>query len=88
MRQEIILLEQRSQEVRTATYGQDRIERFVGRLEQALKSFERSSDRSELADEVARLRSKPMSCVRIILKTSFGDEHKMHCDKLKPLLLG
>ena len=58
VRQEIALLEQRSEGVRIATYRQDRIERFVGRLEQALELFERSSDDSELANEVARLRSR------------------------------
>lgn len=55
VRQEIELLEQKSEEVRAVTYRQDRIERFIGRLEQALQSFDRSEEGSELADEVARL---------------------------------
>ena len=42
VRQEIVLLEQRSDQVRQATYRQDRIERFLGRLEQALLSFDQS----------------------------------------------
>jgi hypothetical protein len=58
VRQEIALLEQRSERVRAAMYRQDRIERFVGRLEQALQSFDRSDDGSELAEEVAHLRDR------------------------------
>ncbi|WP_158912690.1 DUF3732 domain-containing protein [Caulobacter sp. S45] len=56
VRQEIALLEQRSEQVRTATYRQDRIERFIGRLEQALISFDRSEEGSSVADEVAQLK--------------------------------
>ena len=55
IRQEISLLEQRSEQVRAETYRQDRIERFLGRLEQALQSFDRTDEDSELADEVAQL---------------------------------
>lgn len=58
VRQEIVLLEQRSAQVRAATYRQDRIERFVGRLEQALVSFDRSEEGSDLVDEVARLKTR------------------------------
>jgi hypothetical protein len=58
IRQEIILLEQRSEQVRTATYRQDRIERFIGRLEQALISFDRSEEGSALVDEVAQLKAR------------------------------
>ncbi|EKS38555.1 DUF3732 domain-containing protein [Afipia broomeae] len=57
-RQTIALLEQRSEQVRAATYRQDRIERFVGRLEQALQSFDRADDNSELAEEVAGIREQ------------------------------
>ena len=56
-RQEITLLEQRSEQVRAATYRQDRIERFIGRLEQALVSFDRSDEGSTLVDEVAQLKA-------------------------------
>ena len=57
-RQEIALLEHRSDQVRAATYRQDRIERFIGRLEQALASFDRSEEGSDLAEEVARLKAQ------------------------------
>jgi hypothetical protein len=55
VRQEVTLLEQRSEQVRQATYRQDRIERFLGRLEQALLSFDQSDDGAELAGEIERL---------------------------------
>lgn len=58
VRQEIALLEQRSEQVRAATYRQDRIERFVGRLEQALVSFDRTEEGSSLTDEVAQLKAR------------------------------
>lgn len=57
VRQQIALLEQRSDQVRAVTFRQDRIERFVGRLEQALQSFERSQEGSTLAEEVAALKT-------------------------------
>jgi hypothetical protein len=58
VRQEIVLLEQRSEQVRDATFRQDHIERFIGRLEQALQSFDRSEEGSELGEEVARLQAR------------------------------
>lgn len=56
IRQEIVLLEQRSEQVRHATYRQDRIERFLGRLEQALLSFDQSDDGADQAAENQRLK--------------------------------
>ncbi|TPK97637.1 MULTISPECIES: DUF3732 domain-containing protein [unclassified Mesorhizobium] len=58
VRQEIALLEQQSEQVRALTYRQDRIERFIGRLEQALVSFDRSEEGSLFADEVSLLRTR------------------------------
>jgi hypothetical protein len=58
VRQEIALLEQRSEQVRAATYRQDRIERFIGRLEQSLVSFDRSEEGSSATEEVAELRAR------------------------------
>lgn len=58
VRQEISLLEQRSAQVREATYRQDRIERFIGRLEQALVSFDRSEEGSDVVEEVVRLKAR------------------------------
>lgn len=58
IRQEITLLEQRSEQVRATTYRQDRIERFIGRLEQALISFDRSEEGSTLVDEIAQLKAR------------------------------
>jgi len=56
VRQEIVLLEQKSEQVRDATYRQDRIERFLGRLEQALLSFDQSDDGADQAAEIERLK--------------------------------
>jgi len=55
VRQEINILERRSDEVKEATYRRDRVERFLGRLEQALETFERADDSGAQADEVGRL---------------------------------
>lgn len=56
VRQEIVLLEQKSEQVHQATYRQDRIERFLGRLEQALLSFDQSDDGADQAAEIERLK--------------------------------
>lgn len=56
VRQEIVLLEQKSEQVRQATYRQDRIERFLGRLEQALLSFDQSDAGADQAAEIERLK--------------------------------
>lgn len=58
VRQEIALLEQKSEKVRDLTYRQDRVERFIGRLEQALESLNRSSDDSELAIQIESLQER------------------------------
>lgn len=55
VRQEITMLERRSEEVTAATYSRDRVERFLGRLEQALETFERSGDGGAQAAEIERL---------------------------------
>ncbi|MBB4231020.1 DUF3732 domain-containing protein [Rhizobium mongolense] len=55
VRQEITILERRSGEVREATYRRDRVERFLGRLEQALETFERAEDGGAQAEEIGRL---------------------------------
>jgi hypothetical protein len=58
VRQEIALLEQKSEQVRAATFRQDRIERFVRRLEQALLSLDRSEEGSELSEQVSKLKTR------------------------------
>lgn len=55
IRQEIGLLEQESEAVRSSIYRQDKIERFIGRLEQALLAFDRSEEGSALSDEIDNL---------------------------------
>lgn len=58
VRQDIGLLEQKSEQVRAATFRQDRIERFIGRLEQALLSFDRSEEGSEFSEQISQLQSR------------------------------
>ncbi|CAN7423877.1 DUF3732 domain-containing protein [Mesorhizobium caraganae] len=57
-RQEISILERRSEEVRETTYRQDKVERFLGRLEQALETFERAEDGGAQAEEIGRLQGQ------------------------------
>lgn len=52
IRQEIRLLERRSEEVAAAVYRSDRIERFLGRLEQALATYDSSDGSSEIKDRI------------------------------------
>jgi hypothetical protein len=65
VRQEIALLEQRSELVRAATFRQDRIERFIGRLEQALISLDRSEEGSDISEELGGLYSRLTELRRI-----------------------
>lgn len=58
VRQEITILERKSEEVRAVTYRRDRMERFLGRLEQALETFARADDGSEQAEVVAALEER------------------------------
>jgi hypothetical protein len=57
-RQAIALLERRSEQVRQEIFRQDRVERFVGRLEQALDSFDRSDEGSAITEEIGRLKER------------------------------
>jgi hypothetical protein len=58
VRQSIALLERKSDQVRQEIYRQDRVERFVGRLEQALESFDRSEEGSALAEDISRIKEQ------------------------------
>lgn len=58
IRQEAALLERRSEEVSTAIYRSDRMERFVGALEQALKTYDQTDESSDLSTRLATLESQ------------------------------
>jgi hypothetical protein len=55
IRQEISALERDSEEARAVAYGMDQIERFLGRLEQALTIYDKADDNAELRAEIADL---------------------------------
>ncbi len=57
IRQEMVLLERQSEEVRSATYRSDRIERFLGRLEQILLLYERAGNDSALPNEIDNIKN-------------------------------
>lgn len=54
----MVLLERRSAEVRAATYRSDRIERFLGRLEQVISLYEKTGEDSALPKEIENLRKQ------------------------------
>jgi hypothetical protein len=58
IRQEMVLLERRSAEVRAEVFRSDRVERFLGRLQQALLLYERAETDSPLGQEIANLRDQ------------------------------
>ena len=58
IRQEMVLLERRSAEVRAETFRSDRIERFLGGLQQALLLYDRTEIDSPLAQEIAELKDQ------------------------------
>jgi hypothetical protein len=55
VRQRLNALERRSERARAEAYRLDRIERFLGRLEQALKVYDQAGQNSELQEEIATL---------------------------------
>ena len=57
IRQEMVLLERRSAEVRAATFRSDRIERFLGRLEQVIQLYEKTGEDAKLPGEIDGLRN-------------------------------
>ncbi|WP_109108279.1 DUF3732 domain-containing protein [Azospirillum sp. TSO35-2] len=57
VRQQTILLERRSDEARAATFRSDRIERFLGRLEQAIQLYDRTEENSDLPSEIESIRA-------------------------------
>lgn len=57
IRQEMVLLERRSEEVRAATFRSDRIERFLGRLEQAIQVYDKTGEDATLPSEIDSLRN-------------------------------
>ena len=57
-RQEIALLERESEEAREVVYRSDRIDRFLGRLEQALQLYDRTDENASLRQKIATLNSK------------------------------
>jgi len=58
IRQEVSLLERSSEEVSAAIYRSDRMERFVGALEQALKTYDQTDESSDLSTRLATLESQ------------------------------
>ncbi|MCX7069592.1 MAG: DUF3732 domain-containing protein [Gammaproteobacteria bacterium] len=58
IRKQIAALEQTSKEVAAATERFERVERFVGRLEQALATLDRVGDSSDLGQEINALKEQ------------------------------
>ncbi|MGJ5119426.1 DUF3732 domain-containing protein [Bradyrhizobium oligotrophicum] len=58
IRQSMMLLERQSEQVRREVFRQDQVERFVGRLEQALEVFDRSEEGADLAQDIGRIRDQ------------------------------
>jgi hypothetical protein len=70
IRQEISLLERRSDEVSAAIYRSDRIERFAGRLEQALSTYDQTDESSQLAVRIDELQSQ-----LVALRKVYSEQH-------------
>ena len=66
IRAEITDLERDSEAAKEAADHFDRIERFLGRLEQALQLYDRADQSSDLRDEIAKLRTQIEQLQRII----------------------
>ena len=58
VREEIAVLERESKEAREFVYRSDKIERFLGRLEQALELYDRTDDNASLGQRISRLNER------------------------------
>ena len=58
IRQELAILERDSEAAREAAYGFDQLERFLGRLQQALTIYDRADVGAELHQEITDLRAR------------------------------
>lgn len=58
VRQEVSLLERRSEEVSAEIYRSDRLERYIGALEQALKTYDQADESSDLSVRLQELDSR------------------------------
>ncbi|TDI82228.1 MAG: DUF3732 domain-containing protein [Caldithrix sp.] len=58
VRHEIATLERESEEARKIVYRADQIDRFLGRLEQALKLYDRTDENAELREEIEALNDR------------------------------
>lgn len=58
IRHEISVLERDSDEAKAAAYRLDQIERFLGRLEQALTVYDKADDNAELSAEISDLNQR------------------------------
>ena len=58
VRQEIAVLERESEEARESVYRSDQIERFLGRLEQGIKLYDRTEEDESLQQEIATRRRR------------------------------
>ncbi len=57
IRREMVLLERRSEQVRAVTFRSDRIERFLGRLEQVILLYERTGEDAKLPAEIEAMKA-------------------------------
>ena len=58
IRHEIVVLERSSAEAQEAAYGFDRVERFIGRLQQALILYQRADENADLRQVVVELEDR------------------------------
>ena len=58
VRRQIAALERESDEAREEVYRADRVDRFLGRLEQALILYDKADENAELSEEIAVLESR------------------------------
>ena len=72
VRQAIALLDRRSEQVRQEIFRQDKVERFIGRLEQALISFDRSEEGSKIPEEISALKDRIAELRKIYSEAQVG----------------
>ena len=80
MREQISALEAESDEAKEALYRLDRVDRFLGRLEQAIVLYDRADDNADLRQEIDSLESKVQD---LMSEISFRDIQRRQDNALR-----
>jgi polyhydroxyalkanoate synthesis regulator phasin len=85
IRREVATLEHESDAAKTVANRFDRTERFIGRLEQALRTYDRTDPSSDLREEISDLRNQIEALQRIISEAEIRRKLQNALDRIQAI---